>query len=77
MKGIEILKVGRFLLEMMSKIDLKAKDYSYISLYDEYICMRGNGEKVEYILLFLSQKYNISESTIKRVVKRLSQEVNS
>ena len=37
--------------------------------------MRKNSEKFRYIIAYLAEKYNTSESTIKRVVKRLSREV--
>lgn len=75
MKVVEYLKIGRELLKLMSNHDLKRDDYLYIELYEEYMMMRGEGEKVDYILRFLSNKYKLSESTIKRIVRRLSKEV--
>ena len=75
MKVVEFLKIGREMLKTMSAFDLKRDDYRHIELYEEYARMRGEGEKVDYILYLLAQKYKLSESTIKRVVKRLSKEV--
>ena len=75
MTVIEFLKLGIGIMKLMSACDLKRDDWKHIALYDEYTEMRKEGEKVDYILTLLSQKYNLSESTIKRVVKRLSQEV--
>ena len=75
MKAIEILKIGEELLKTMSKIDLHLKDYKFINLFEEYLQRRLDGEKVESILYNLSLKYNFSESTIKRLTKRLSREV--
>ena len=75
MKAIEILKIGEELLKTMSKIDLHLKDYKFINLFEEYLQRRLDGEKVESILYNLSLKYNVSESTIKRLTKRLSREV--
>ncbi len=75
MKMVELLKIGRELLKLMSACDLKRDDYLYIDLYEEYAKMRNNGEKVEYIISTLSLKYKLSESTIKRIIKRISQEV--
>jgi hypothetical protein len=74
MKVVEFLKIGRELLKLMSSFDLKCSDYKYIELYDEYMKMRVENEKVDYILCFLSSKYSLSESTIKRIIKRLSKE---
>ena len=60
---------------MMSNCDLRINDYKYIEMYDEYARMRVSNEKVDYILKFLSDKYKVSESTVKRVIRRLSREV--
>ena len=75
MKIVDFLKMGSEFLKLMSIFELKRDDYQYIELYEEYMVMRGEGEKVDYILHFLSGKYRISDSTIKRIVKRFSKEV--
>ena len=75
MKAVEFLRLGREILKTMSRIDLRRDDYKHIELYEEYVMMRGEGEKVDYIICFLADKYKLSESTIKRIVKRLSREV--
>ena len=75
MKVVEFLKIGQEMLKLMSLFDLRRDDYKHIELYEEYMVLRGEGEKVDYIFATLSSKYNVSESTIKRIVKRLSKEV--
>lgn len=75
MKVVDFLKMGSEFLKMMSSFDLKRDDFQHIELYEEYMMLRGEGEKVDYILFVLSSKYKVSESTIKRVVKRFSKEV--
>ena len=75
MKAVEILRIGKEMLKLMSDYDIRCTDYKYIGLCEEYVRMRDNGDKVEYILRYLSERYKLSESTIKRVVRRLSQEV--
>lgn len=75
MKAVDFLRIASELLKRMSNVDLRLDDYKYIELYEEYMIMRGENEKVDYILYFLSNKYGLSESTIKRIVKRLSKEV--
>lgn len=77
MKVVEFLKICREFLKLMSILDLKRDDYKHIELYEEYAIMRGEGEKVDYILYVLSSRYKLSESTIKRIVKRFSKEVKS
>lgn len=75
MTGAELVKINRNALELMSKSDLRADDHRYIPLYDTYQRMREDGEKVNYIIAHLAEEYGISESSVKRIVRRLSAEV--
>ena len=75
MKAVKLLIIGREMLKLMSNHDIKCTDYKHIGMCEEYIEMRKNGDKVDYILRYLSERYKLSESTIKRVIKRLLQEV--
>ena len=75
MKVIDFLKVGKEFLKLMSNCDIKCNDYAYIELYEDYMEMRKERHKVDYILAILSGKYKMSESTIKRIIRRFSKEV--
>lgn len=75
MKGVDLIRIGAEYLKEMSSIGLGRDDYRYLELYDEYARMRKEGEKVDYILSYLSQKYGISDSSIKRIAKRFSKEI--
>jgi len=75
MKVADLLKINRFSFEMMSKLDIKHKDWKFLELYQDYECLRQAKEKYSYIMAVLAEKYRISESTVKRVIKRLSREV--
>ena len=75
MKVVEYLKIGREFLKRMSNLDLRRDDYIHIELFEEYERMRSHGDKVDYILSVLGNKHKLSESTIKRIIKRLSKEV--
>lgn len=75
MKVVDFLKVGSEFLKVMSNFGLRCDDYKYIEMYDDYVKMREEGHKVDYILAVLSGKYKMSESTIKRIVRRFSNEV--
>ena len=77
MKAVEILKIGHELLKCMSELDLRVDDYRYLSLKSEYDGMRAAGEKVDFIHACLAEKYKVSESTVKRIVRRLSKEVRT
>ena len=74
-KIIELVKISQKTLEMMSISDIRTSDYKFVEMYDEYRRMRDAGEKYWYIIAILAEKYKTSESSVKRAVKRLSQEV--
>lgn len=75
MKGVELVKINRTGMELMSKIGLRTDDHQYLELYETYLSMREVGEKVAYIIAHLSEEYHISESSVKRIIRRLSREV--
>ena len=57
---------------MMSDFDIPVHYYRYIPMFEEYLEMLDNGEKKACIILHLAEKYNVSDSTVKRVIKALS-----
>lgn len=76
MKVVELVKISMEALKMMSKSGIKTEDWQHVKMYEEYSCMRANCEKFRYVVAHLAEKYKLSESSIKRIVKRLSKEVN-
>lgn len=75
MEAVELLKLGESLLKVMSSFDLKVGDWKYIAMYEDYKRMRENGEKCAYVMASLSDKYGMSESSVKRIIRRFSQGV--
>ena len=74
MKVIEILKLGRKMMEMLQESCIKISDVRYIDLFDEYESMVSRGEKKSYSVAYLSDKYGISERHVYYLVKRLSED---
>jgi hypothetical protein len=75
MKVVEILQIGRELLKMMSENDLRVNDYMFVGMYHEYEFLRGEHEKYNTIISRLSNKYRISQSKVKRIIRRFEKEV--
>ena len=75
MKTFELLKFNKILLELMSKCDIRRDDCKFVDLYEEYRCMREKGEKYLYVVTHLAERYGVSVSSVKRLIKRLSREV--
>ena len=59
----------------MSKCGLSVDDAKYVPMYEEYLYLRRDGVPKERIWQHFRGKYHVSESTAKRVIKRLSQRV--
>lgn len=76
MKAYEFIKISREIMKMMSECDIKSKDYSYIPMYEEYLLMRADKEKYKYTIAVLSFKYNISQSSVIRIIRRFEKCVN-
>lgn len=75
MKAAKLLQIGAELLSLMSTFDLKVSDFHHLELYSEYIKARQNNEKYSYIIASLAERYGMSESSVKRIIRRFSQEV--
>lgn len=66
----EILKFNRELIDRLQKVGFKIGDDRYIDLYEDYERMKKDGEKMTYIVSYLSLKYNVSERKVYNIVKR-------
>lgn len=75
MKAVELVKISTESMKMMSKIDIKMHDWQYVTMYEEYLGMRANREKFRYIIAHLAEVYHISESSVKRVIRKMGCEV--
>lgn len=66
----DILYFNRELIEKLFNIGIRIDDYKYINVYADYQEMYNRGEKVSYIIAFLSKEYTVSERSIYYIVKR-------
>lgn len=76
MRAYDLLCLMAEPLKRMSKVGIRTSDYKYIGLFQEYSELSAKGEKKEYIKASLSRRYGVSESTLIRIVKRFSQQLN-
>lgn len=70
-----LLKFNLNQFEIMSKFGLSVDDVRHVPMYEEYVSLRRDGVPKERIYQHFRTKYHVSESTAKRVIKRLSQRV--
>lgn len=74
MKVYEVLASSRFLLATMNRNGVNADDIMYLDMFYEYRDMLAEGRKEAEIRAFLSNKYKLSASTIKKAIKHLNEE---
>lgn len=72
-----LLKLNINQVKIMSKCGLSVDDVRYIPMYEEYLFLRSEGVPKERIYQHFNSKYHVSESTVKRVIKRLSRRVTT
>lgn len=70
--GYMLLKLNLCQVKTMSKFGLSVDDARHIPMYEEYLSLRRDGVPKERIYQHFKSKYHVSESTVKRVVQRLS-----
>lgn len=74
MKNYEILKMNASLLQLLNKNGVSVNDVNYIGIFDEFMNMKQQGLKVRYIAITLAEKYGMTDRSIFKIVKRMSQE---
>lgn len=77
MTVFEILKFNRELLLRLSNLGFKPGDCIYLELYDEYMRMRDEGEKMTYIVIYLSSKYGVCERKVYDIIRRFGMDCSS
>ena len=72
-----LMKLNLNQLEIMSKYDLSVDDARHIPMYEEYLSLRRSGVPKERIYQHFNSSYHVSESTVKRDIKRFSRRVTT
>jgi len=75
MTRYEILKMNEQLFKLMRENGIETSDVQYIYLYEDYKRMKAKKHKVSYIVCFLSEKYEITERGIYKIIKRFGERI--
>ena len=76
MKVIEILNLNKELLKKFQTVGIRLEDVEYIDLFNEYLVLVTQGEKVSYIVATLADKYTISERKVYDLIRRFKSDCN-
>lgn len=74
MKAVELLKIFREPLNLMSKNGIYLEDYKYVEAYEHFLQMRMYGVKYRAAIAILAKEWNVGERTLQRAFNRLAQE---
>ncbi len=74
MKVYEILSLNPQFLKKLHEFGIRIDDYQWIDLYREYREMRDNGEKIVFIVAFLSDKYGVCERKVYKLIKHMERD---
>lgn len=75
MKAIDYIKSMEEICKTMARNGIDPRDIDNISLYNDWVRMRKEGHKYQFIIYYLTTQYGKSESGVLRIVKRMEREV--
>lgn len=70
MKAVDFIKISKETMKLLSDYDIRMGDFKYINLYSDYEDIVSQGGKVSYAVAVLAGKYDISEASIYRILRR-------
>lgn len=74
MTKYELVKVLRSALETLAKNGIETRDARHVEMFEDWLRLRGEGHKYIYIIRYLSQQYEMSETSVYRIVRKFSEE---
>lgn len=75
MLAIDLVRFCGEMLKRLSECDILLDDYKRVGMCDEYYKLVGEGHKKEYAIAVVTEKFGVSESTLRRALKRLCKSV--
>lgn len=73
----DLVRAARSLLQAIDENGVNVKDWRMLDLYDDYMRMKAEGHKLQYITYYLCDQYGVGTATVSRVVKRMQRELGS
>lgn len=61
-------------MKKLQMAGIRLDDTQYVDLYFDYMDMHRKGEKMTYIVSFLSTKYKVSERKVYGIIKRFKKD---
>ena len=74
MKVYEFLSLHKDFLKMLHSFGISFDDCKWVELYHEYKKLKDMDHKVVYIVAFLSEKYEICERKVYKIIKSMERD---
>lgn len=75
MKAIDILTMAEGICRTLDKNGIKTSDVWYIEMYRDWTRLKGEGHKFNWIIYWLANEYDTSESSVWRILRRLDKDI--
>jgi len=74
MKVADLVFFSAELMKKLHGFGIRIDDYKYVALYEEYEVMKAAGNKTVFIVAKLSEKHNLSERLIYKVLRHFKRD---
>lgn len=71
MTRYDLLKMNESVIKVFLDNKIDPRDVVRLRLFEDYTDMRNRGERYEYTIAYLCEKYQCCEATVMNVVKRM------
>lgn len=75
MRAVDFLRVAESVCRTLADNGIDPRDVDNIKLYEDWVRMRKEGHKYQYIIYYLTTQYGKSESGVHRIIKRMEREL--
>lgn len=76
MTTFQLLKANESLLRLITENKVNVADMNHLDLYLKYEEMKKEGHKVGYIVVYLADKYGMTDRGVYKVIRRLSKQIS-
>ena len=77
MTRYELIKSAESILRMCDAAGIAPSEARYLPVYEDWQRLTKEGHKKVWILAYLSQQYDISEATVKRIARKMGKRVKT
>lgn len=75
MKVYELLKGTESVCTLLDSNGCKCSDVRNLQMFEDWVRLRKEGHKYDFIVHYLSTQYEVSLSSVERITRRLNQDV--